>query len=297
MYTAPPDFHAYWHGTLDALDDFPMAAEFTPIPLRTTDFATLYGVRLTSIGPYRIFGYLSIPNGRGPFPAIYFTPRYHSVVQPVPQGTSNGLRRHVVTFSLAARGQRNADKPFAADFPGWLTTGITDPATYIFRGVVADSVRGLEFLAAQADVDPARIAVVGNDLAFMTAALGNAATHVATGPELFLGGPPVGGAYPRAEIADHLRQTPADYDAICRTLALYDLRAFAPSGSAKRMIMAGPPGSDFDGAALAPLAEAPHARLRESEQSDYKDGMALLSWLATQFGMPNADALAPQAWR
>jgi len=297
MYTAPPEFEPYWRDTLDTLGEFCMAAEVTPIPLRTTDFATLYGVRLTSLGPYRIFGFLSIPKGTGPFPAIYYTPRYHSVVQPFPQGTSNELRRHVITLSIAARGQRNADKPFAADFPGWLTTGIADPGAYIFRGVVADCVRGLEFLAAQENVDPARIAVVGNDLAFVTAALGNAATHVAAGPELFFGAPPTGGAYPRAEIADHLRQTPADFDAIYRTLALYDLRAFAPAVSASRLVLAGPSGSDLDGTVLAPLAEAAHAVLRESEQSDYKDGLAFLSWLAMQFGMPNAEAIVPRAWR
>jgi hypothetical protein len=40
--------------------------------LRSTEFATLYGVRLTSLGPYRLFGYLSLPAGPGPLPAIYY---------------------------------------------------------------------------------------------------------------------------------------------------------------------------------------------------------------------------------
>lgn len=297
MAVIPANFESYWREVLDELEQMLMAPEISLIPLRTNAAATLYGVRLTSLGPYRIFGYLSIPAGRGPFPVIYYTPRYQSVVQPFPQGTSIEMRQHCIVFALAARGQRNSDKPFAAEFPGWLTTGIHDPATYIFRGVVADCVRGLEFLAGRDDADPARIAVVGNDLAFITAALGKGATHVASEPELFLGAPPPNAAYPWAEIADLLRARPTDIDDIRRTLALYDLRAFAPSVTATRLILAGPAGSSLDARILAPLADAPCATLHESEQSQYKDGSVLLSWLASQLGMPRSAALLPRAWR
>jgi cephalosporin-C deacetylase len=301
MTTPQADFDSYWRETLDELGGIPMAAESTPIPLRTTDFATLYGVHLTSIGPYRIFGYLSVPTAAGPHPAVYFTPSYQSAVQPIPQGASNELRRHVITFSLAARGQRNADKPFAAAFPGWLTTGITDPTAYIFRGVVADCLRCLEFLLSRNDIDSARIAITGNDLAFITAALGTgalgkSATHVATAPELFFGMPSQNAAGARTEIIDHLRQSPNDKNNIEQTLALYDLRAFAASAPTARLIQAGATGSELDGTALAPLADSAHAVLRESEQSRYKDGLALMIWLAEQFGMPEPNVILPAAW-
>ena len=307
MTTPKADFESYWRETVEELGRIPMAAELTPIPLRTTDFSTLYGVHLTSIGPYRIFGYLSVPTStttsatkgtKGPHPVIYFTPPYQSVVQPIPQGVTNELRRHVITFTLAARGQRNADKPFAAGFPGWLTTGITDPAAYIFRGVVADCLRGLEFILSRTDIsfDPARIAVVGNDLAFITAALGNGATHVATAPDLFFGLPSQNASGPRSEVIDHLRQSPNDKTKIENTLALYDLRAFAASAPAARLIQAGPTGSDLDGTALAPLTKSAHATLCESAQSRYKDGLALMTWLAEQFNMPDPNIILPAAW-
>jgi len=294
---APTEIASYWHDVLDELGQMPMAPEISLIPLRTNAVATLYGVRLTSLGPYRIFGYLNIPAGKGPFPAIYFTPRYQSVVQPFPQGTSIELRQHCVVFALAARGQRNSDKPFVAEFPGWLTAGIHDPATYIFRGVVADCVRGLEFLSGRDNVDPARVAVVGNDLALMTAALGKGATHVACEPEMFLGAPPPNAAYPWAEISDLFRHRPTDIDSIRRTLALYDLRAFAQSVTATRLILAGPARSALDARILGTLADTAGATLHESEQSQYKDGLFLLSWLASQSGMPKSASLLPRAWR
>src|SRR5712664_1762819 len=176
---------AYWPDTLDALGRCPACPEVEVLPLRRTSFATLYGVRLTSLGPYRLFGYLSIPTGTGPFPAIYYPPKYQSVLEIIPQGTANLQRSRYITFSLAGRGQRNADTPFAAMFPGLLTEGIGTAASYVFRGIVADSVRGLEFLLTRRELDAARVVLMGNDVALITAALTPGATHVVAAPALF----------------------------------------------------------------------------------------------------------------
>src|SRR5262244_3959097 len=147
----------YWHDTLDYLARYPPRPEMDVLPLRSTPFATLYGVRLTSRGPYRLFGYLSIPTGTGPFPAIYYPPKYQSVLEIIGQGTANLQRSRYITLALAGRGQRNADTPYAAMFPGLLTEGIDNAASYIFRGIVADSVRGFNYLLTRPDLDAARV--------------------------------------------------------------------------------------------------------------------------------------------
>ena len=167
----PADFDLYWKATLDELGQIPSAPEVDEIPLRSTDFSTTYAVRLTSIGPYRIFGYLSVPHGDGPFPARYYVPRYGSVMEVVPSGLPLELRRNYITLSLAARGQRLADEPFKASFPGLLTHGIDHPKSYIFRGIVADCCRGLEYLLSRHEVDHSRVAVIGGDLSLITASL------------------------------------------------------------------------------------------------------------------------------
>ena len=51
-----------------------------------------------------------------------------------------------------------------------LTVGIDDPETYIYRSIAADCLRGLEYLLSLDDIDPSRVAVVGDDLAIITAA-------------------------------------------------------------------------------------------------------------------------------
>src|SRR5262245_49455959 len=181
----PAAVREFWQETLGALARYPARPEIELLPLRSTPFAQLFGVRLTSLGPYRLFGYLSIPAGTGPFPAIYYAPKYQSVLEIIPQGTANLQRSRYVTFSLAGRGQRNADTPYAAMFPGLLTDGIESAASYVFRGIAADSVRGLEYLLTRPEVDSSRVVVVGNDLALITAALVTGATHVVTTPALF----------------------------------------------------------------------------------------------------------------
>ena len=57
--------HDYWQHALDELSRCHARPEIEPLPLRSTAFATLYGVRLSSLGPYRLFGYLSIPKSAG----------------------------------------------------------------------------------------------------------------------------------------------------------------------------------------------------------------------------------------
>jgi len=302
MERTPEAFADYWQHTLDALARYPACPEIDPLPLRTTAFATLYGVRLTSLGPYRLFGYLSIPAGAGSFPAIYYPPKYQSVLEIIPQGTANLQRSRYITFSLAGRGQRNADTPYAAMFPGLLTEGIDDAARYIFRGIVADSVRGLQFLLTRRELDPSRVVVMGNDMALITAALTDGATYVVTAPALFYKTAelaPKTQAYPLEEINDYLRLFPARAGAVRSTLSYYDLRAFAPRVAATTLLRTGAPGTLLDAVALRPLVTALRGQVavHESEQSSYKDGLYAEQWTAAQCGIADVQSILPEHWR
>ena len=293
-------FDAYWDGVLAELDSVPAEPEVEAIPLRETDFATMSGIRLTGIGPYRLFGYLNVPKGDGPFPALYWPPKYMSVHQMIPQGSANAIRSRFVTFSLAGRGQRNADKPFAAMFPGLLTEGIESPETYVFRGIAADAVRGLEFLTSLEFVDRTRVVAIGNDVAMQTLALRPRATHLVCAPELFvdsLGLAARSRAYPLEEYNDFLRSHPSKRDAVAATLSHFDLRSFAPRVGATTLVMAGPEGSILGPEAIRPLTEAIRGEttVHASQRSGYKDGLYEESWVAEKLGF---DApIVPPHWR
>ena len=302
MARTPEAFRAYWQHALDELARYPACPELDALPLRRTAFATLYGVRLTSLGPYRLFGYLSIPAGAGPFPAIYYPPKYQSVLEIIPQGTANLQRSRYITFSLAGRGQRNADTPYAAMFPGLLTEGIDRAESYIFRGIAADSVRGLQFLLSRPEVDGARVVVMGNDMALVAAALAEGATHVVAAPALFYKTAemaPRSTAYPLEEINDYLRLHPERTEAVHRTLSHFDLLALAPRVTATTLLRAGAPGSPLDARSLEPLVGALRGpvTVHESEQSSYKDGLHAERWIAARCGIDDVNAILPEHWR
>ena len=296
----PADFEAYWRGTLEDLKRIPPAAELDEIPLRSTDFATAYGVHLTSIGPYRIFGYLSIPRGTGPFPTRYYVPRYGSVADLIPQGSANAQRHEYVTFSLCVRGQRQADQPFSASFPGLLTQDISDPRTYAFRGIVADCCRGLEYLSSRPEVDGRRLVTIGSDLALVTAALCSEVTHMVCTPALsYAAGDlaPRTNSYPLEEINDYLLLYPSQREQVHRTLSYFDLRWFAPQVTASTLLMAGADGELLDAETLDPLVRSMKAdvELYKSLHSSYKDNVYIEEWVTRQLGL--ASPILPAHWQ
>ena len=298
--TGPGDrFEPYWRTVLERLAETSPAPEQSEIALRETEFARLYGIRLTGVGPYRLFGYLSVPKGKGPFPTIYWTPPYGSVQEIIPQGTANEVRSRFATFALAHRGQRTADSPLAAMFPGLLTCGIESPGRYLFRDVVADAARGLQFLAGRPEVDPDRLVAVGNDLALQSVALTGLASRLVCSPELFFD--PLERcrrtrAYPLEEYNDYLRRFPGRRASVALTLANFDLLRFAPQVSVPTLIVAGPPGSVRDEATLAPLIRAVDgpASSYQSVDSNYLDGVAIDGWIAEQLG--SGPPILPRHW-
>ena len=217
----PADFDAYWAAVDKDLAKYPAAPTLERLALPSDEFSTVYALRLTSTGPYRIFGYLSVPAGDGPFPGLLAAPHYGSVNH-LPHLDD---RQRYVTLILMHRGQRLADQPFAAEYPGLLTLGIDDPRTYIYRGIVADCLRGAEFLQSLPSVDASRVAITGDDLALITAARRPGFTAVEAAGLLFyrlLESAERTDAYPVEEINDLLRAYPDRRNAVARTLSYFD---------------------------------------------------------------------------
>jgi cephalosporin-C deacetylase len=296
------EFHRYWQTLRDELDSLPPAAEETEIPLRSDEHCTCCGVRLTSCGPYRIFGYLCIPKrGDGPFPAYYYLPRYQSVVEVVPQGLSVDVRRECVTFAVACRGQRMADRPLIGEFPGMLTGGIDDAETYPMRGWVADCIRGLQYLQSRPEVDAARIAAAGfNDFALITAALAGGLRCVTATPGLFLNSRellPTRHACPLQEFHDDARRFPDRAEGMYRTLSYFDPLRFADRISIPALLWGGLPWGLHPVEDLRPLAEriGPTAELQATVGSRSQDGILQEHWLARQLGL--VEPVLPEHWR
>ncbi len=288
------DPRAYWAAVDEELAQYPAAPALTHSPLRQTDYATVYEVKLTSIGPYRIFGYLSVPTGDGPFPGLFLTPRYGSVnsVQHPDD------RRRYVVFQLMHRGQRLADQPFSAPYPGLLTMGINDPATYIYRSIIADCLRGAEFLLSRPEVDPTKVGIVGDDLALFVAALRPGFTAGNVGGLLFhrlMEARTLTDSYPTEEVNDYLRGNPADEAAVAETLEHFAPQALASQIQSRILLQVGDAGAIGGPEWLAPLRDALGGAVEEYHLTHEggTDHDWLDSWLAQQLGAEPR----PRIWR
>ena len=285
-HTARPEtLDAWWDGIDAELAALPANPEFTVAPLQSNDDATVYTVRMTSIGSYPIAAWLSVPSGEGPFPALVAPAAYASVVTPA----HVDLRRRFVTMTMKTRGQRGADKPYAAAYPGHLTEGIDDPDAWIFRGVMADMLRAYEVLRDHPAVDADRIGIAGNDAGLLLNARrpGAAAVQV-TAPFWYRLAEMADGtdAYPFEEINDYRWTYPDRREAVERTLALVDPRFQADRVTAAVQINRDQESRFADDAWLAPLvaglsSEITYYDVTHEGQTDHDANDA---WMAGQLG-------------
>ena len=212
----------------------------------------------------------------------------------IPQGDSNEKRKQFVVFSIAARGQRNSDRPYAASFPGMFVDGIENPESYIFRGIVADCCRAVDYVLTCSEVDPSRVCtLIGNDLPLLTAALHPSVTHlVATPGFLFDTLSRCGNTqeYPSEEINELLRRDPDQRESVARTMSYYDPLFFANGVRVPALLWG-------DSDSLAPLTEkmTGPTDVHPSEHSRYKDGVREASWISSQFGLD--EVVLPAHWR
>jgi len=287
MKTAPNiGIMQWWNGIDDELAALDAAPELTHDPLRSNDIFDTYWMRMTSLDRYVIAAWLNIPKGDGPFPAVMYTPTHMSVVTPAPYE----FRTRAVTMNVISRGQRGADKPYAAAYPGHLTLGIKDPESYIYRGVVADTIRAWEVLKSLPQVDASRMAMIGTDLALLVNARrpGAKAIHVNAGFWYrILDIAASTDLYPFEEINDHLRTWPDQREIVARTLAHLDPVHHADRVTAKALLHRDRESRMADDDWYAPLVsrmatEPDFLDVTHLGQVDYD---AADAWLSAQLGM------------
>ena len=286
----PQDFDQYWNKVEDELASIQPAAERTELHLRSAPEAKVYELKLTSLNHYRIFAYFCIPPGKGPFPVIYRLPNYGSVVHIPPFEE----RCKYISVALCHRGQRLSDQPFAAKYPGLLTSGIDSKQNYIYRSIVADCLRVMDYLVSCDDVDSQKISLVGGDLALFTAALRDSASVLFYTPSMFYKALHKATAtqnYPLEEFNDYLRSFPQSINQISQTLAYFEPMNFASRVKSEVMLMEESEGDAND---LA-VSFAREIERSGSKHSSYKDGVILAEWLSKK--LQTGEILVPMHWR
>ncbi len=284
----------FWQETEAALAEFPV-----DVHLHRDDFYSqpdwdVFQMRYTSADGFRLFAWLSVPEGRGPFPAIIRMPDYGSVHDIV----YTPLREQAVVMNPTFRGQRRSDQVFQAQFPGLLTEGIETTESYVMRRVYADILRGIDALSEQRQAQIREIALIGSGLGGALALAGAARRRpvhaVAANTPLALGNPAAlepGLSYPLAELDDYLRLYPTRRETVVQNMADLDLLKIADKITAPVLLSVG-----INDTSTCPLAfgeelaaKIPDCDLRvyhgASEGGGHEHAQIQTSWLADKLGI------------
>ena len=284
----------FWRETEAALAEFPVDVRLFRDGFYSQPDWDVYQMHYTSTDGVRLFAWLSVPKGDGPFPAVIRMPDYGSVHDIV----YTPLRERAVVMNPTFRGQRRSDQVFQARFPGLLTEGIDDPESYVMRRVFADALRGADALLEQDQVLVRETALTGSGLggalALAVAARRTSVHAVAANTPLALGNPASltpGLGYPLAELGDYLRLYPTRRDAVLRNTADLDPLKTANLIAAPVLLSVG-----INDTSSCPLAfgeelaaKVRHCDLRvyhgASEGGGHEHAQIQLSWLADKLGI------------
>ena len=285
---------AFWEQTEAQLSETPPDVSLERDAFYSQPEWDVYRMRYNSSASHRLFAWLSVPHGGGPFPALVRMPDYASVHDII----YTGLRHRAVVMNPTYRGQRNSDALVRASYPGLLTEGIDSPQTYTLLGAWADALRAIDALVAQEQASIGTVALsgagLGASLALAVAARRSNVAAVAADTPMALGHPTAlqsGLGYPLAELDDYLRAHPERRHAVDGTLALLNPANYASAVQAPVLMSAG----RFD-RSLCPLpfaeelaATLPDCDLRiydgAAEGGGHEHGRIRAAWLAERLGI------------
>ena len=291
---SPSSPAAFWEQTEAQLAETPPDVSLERDTFYSQSEWDVYRMRYTSSGCHRLFAWLSVPHGDGPFPALVRMPDYASVHDII----YTGLRHRAVVMNPTYRGQRNSDALVRASYPGLLTEGIDSPQTYTLLGAWADILRAIDILLAQEQASIGTIALtgagLGASLALAVAARRSNVAAVAADTPMALGHPAAlqpGLGYPLAELDDYLRANPERRNAVEGTLALLNPANYASAVQSPVLMSAG----RFD-RSLCPLpfaeelaAALPDCDLRvydgAAEGGGHEHAQVRAAWLAERLGI------------
>ncbi|HRU24218.1 MAG TPA: acetylxylan esterase [Candidatus Latescibacteria bacterium] len=161
----PEDFDAFWTRQLAAQRD--LALDATVLPHSEHPDGVIYNARVPMPDGTSVFGWLLVPHGSGPFPAIA---RYHGAgVYAVPP--ENGLdwtTRGIMVFSINPHAIPNdRDREFYLELRNgglsdYRIRGRENPERVYFRTMFQRAARAVDFLASRPEWDGAHLIAEGH---------------------------------------------------------------------------------------------------------------------------------------
>ncbi len=179
--TPPADFDAFWSAQKATLARIPLEAEMKLRPDLGTAAVDVFDVSFQNVGPpglplTRIYGVLSVPKGRGPFPAVLLVPgagvRGYTGWRDAGNVITLAIGIHGIPVNLPPEIYDRLQHGALSDYN---VIELDDRERYYFRRVYLGCVRADDFLCSLSQFDGKNLAVIGGSqggqLSIVTAAL------------------------------------------------------------------------------------------------------------------------------
>ncbi len=171
--TRPDDFGQFWKDALAESAALPLDARMTPVPEKSSAVFEAFKISFATLGGRRIYGWYARPKAAGKYPAQVRFPSSGLYPLPNPEAAADRCCLWILIHGFDV----DLSNMPAGDDPGknYWTAGIESPKTSMWRTIYVSLVRAVEFVLAQPEVDPKRLAVTGGSqgggLAMAAAAL------------------------------------------------------------------------------------------------------------------------------
>lgn len=161
VYSLPADFMDFWKANRKALKETPVQLKEDP---RSNKDYKVWQVTIQSLNGHTLNGFLSVPTGKGPFPAfVQVPPAGPGAVGPVAQYAKEAITLviNVHRYASADNRKEQAERhnKFAGNYP---RAGAGSRDTYFYRAVYTGVDRAINYVAAMPEWDKKHMVTAGS---------------------------------------------------------------------------------------------------------------------------------------
>ena len=151
----PLDFDFFWSSVKAELAQIPIDPQLSEYS--SSAYSTTYRISLANIGARRVYGYISIPVGEGPFPAILSLPDYGAAAGLVQANPSIAEQGNAISMSISihnAAPDENDPLAYTPNIP-------SNRDSIYYKFAIMAAIRSIDYLFSRTDFDGESLGLIG----------------------------------------------------------------------------------------------------------------------------------------